>query len=200
VLVRLLSVGGLWLCVGITAVAGDLGACESARDYRYQATASYRRGDLSLTVNELRQAIALCPAEPFYKFMLANALYRAGYLQQSAGAYESYLQSQPSHFEAHMCLGFVSFELGDLKKSVEHWTAAVRLQPESPFAHAALAAGLYSIQDVDNARIQYQVATAIDARYAAPEELAIDVRWKAPIRTTLGAVKHLVESEIEGEK
>jgi len=90
-----------------------------------------------------------------------------------------------------MCLGFAAFELGDKKKAIEQWTLAARLETESPFARAALAVGFYSIQDVDNALIQYELATMLDARYAEPAALAIDIRWKPPVRAILAEVKNI---------
>jgi tetratricopeptide (TPR) repeat protein len=166
--------------------------CDSV--YRERAAAFYRQGDLAATIAQLQEAVLSCRGS-FYKFMLGNALYRAGKLSESSRAYEAFLESRPNHFEARMCLGFAAFELGDKSKAIDQWTRAARLEPQSPFARAALAVGLYSIQDLDNAGVQYEQAMALDARYAQPEALATDIRWKPPVRAILGDVKHFVQSE-----
>lgn len=180
---------------GGKAVAVAQEPCTTARTYRDRATASYRQRDLISTIAHLRKAVQLCPAEPFYMFMLGNALYRAAALEDSANTYEAFLQLRPNHFEAHMSLGFALFELGDRKKAVEQWTTAANVEPESPFARTALAVGLYAIGDADNALVQYERAIATDRRYAEPEALAIDIRWKPPVRAILGDVRDLIRFE-----
>jgi len=183
---------------GSAIADGNQSPCTTARAYRDRATASYRRHDLISTVNELREAVRLCPTEPSYKFMLGNALYRAEALQESAKSYEAFLELRPDFFEAHMSLGFVLFELDYKQKAVDQWRIAEETEPESPFARAALAAGFYAIGDVDNALIQYETAITIDPRYGQPEALAIDIRWKPALRAILGNLKDLIK--IEGEK
>ena len=177
----------------VTAVlyAADGDPCRVATQHRDRATAYYRHHDLASAISELRQAKALCPTEPFFTFMLGNALYRSGQLQESAEAYQTFVKSRPGHFEARMCLGFASFELGQRTQAVEEWEVAARLEPQSPFAHAALAVGLYSIGHFANAVIQYQGAIGLDGRYAQPEQLGIDIRWKPESRRILEKVKQL---------
>jgi tetratricopeptide (TPR) repeat protein len=173
----------------------DQGRCQSAIADRDRATAFYREGDLHSATVELGKVVQSCPVEPFYRFMLANALYRAENLQESARAYALFLESRPNDFEAHMSLGFAMFELGDKRKALEEWLAATHIQPESPFARAALAVGLYSTGDVSNALVQYQRAAAIDPRYGSPAALTIDIRWKATVVEALKAVKDIIRSE-----
>jgi tetratricopeptide (TPR) repeat protein len=193
----------LWIVIiGCTAwgervTAANESPCTTARTYRDHATVSYRKHDLIATISQLRKAAQLCPTEPFPMFMLANALYRAAALEESANAYEAFLHLRPNHFEAHMSLGFALFELGDKKKAIEQWTIAANVEPESPFARAALAVGFYSIGDADNALIQYERAIAIAPRYEQPEALAIDIRWKPAVRAMLSDVKGLTNSKGE---
>lgn len=189
-LARLLAMASV-ACAGLTPyvqAASSDDACAGAREYRNRAAESYRQHDLPSAIAELRLAVNLCPAEPFPKFMLANALYRAGELPESGAMYRSFLESRPSHFEAHMCLGFVLFELGDRKGAMAQWWSAEGLEPQSPFAREALALGYAADADPDSALVQYRRAVALDSRYADPEALAIDIRWKAPFRAILKAL------------
>src|SRR5437763_15818426 len=86
-----------------------------------RATGLYARGDLNAAIAELRQAISSCPVEPFYRFMLGNALYRAGDLIASAASYREFLASRPEHVQAHMSLAVTVFELGAKSTPVEQW-------------------------------------------------------------------------------
>jgi tetratricopeptide (TPR) repeat protein len=195
VLVRLSRVAALVFAIGQWTVleAASPAACDTARADRLRATAAYGRGDLPSAIIQLRQAIQSCPTESFFNFMLANALYRAGELKDSAAAYQAFLVSAPGHVEAHMSLGFALFELGDRRKAIDQWTIAEKIEPESPFARAALAVGFYAVGDMDNALVQYQHAIAVDARYAHPEALSIDIRWKPAVLATLAEVKRALE-------
>jgi tetratricopeptide (TPR) repeat protein len=174
--------------------------CESGRDLRLAATAAYANHDLAQAIAKLRVAIQACPEEPFYRFMLGNALYRAGALADAAASYEAFLEQRSGDIEAHISLGFAAYELGDHSKAVREWTAAVRLEPESPLAHAALAAGLFAAGDEQNAAVQCRLAQTLDPRYSRPEELAVDIRWKPQVREVLHLVLRLVESQEGGSE
>jgi tetratricopeptide (TPR) repeat protein len=173
------------------AEPADQGTCKSGVTYRKSAAALYARGDLASAISKLRESIQFCPEEPFLSFMLGNALYRAGLFDESAEAYQAFLVTRTNHFEAHMSLGFTLFELGDKGKALHQWIIAADIEPESPFARAALAVGLYSSGDLEGAAIQYHRAVILDPRYAQSEALAIDIRWKPPVRAVLNEVKEL---------
>ena len=163
----------------------------TAASHRDRATDFYRRERLSDAINELNQAVVSCAAEPFYRFMLANALYRANRLQKSKASYQAAVELQPTYFEAQMSLGFTLFELGERDDAVKHWLSAMQLKTDSAFARAALAAGLYSTGDVENALMQYEQAILLDPRYADAKALALDIRWKPAILNTLSQMKEL---------
>lgn len=173
------------------AVADNM--CVSAVSSRDRAIEYYELGDLTSAIERLREAIKLCPAEPFYKFMLANALYRTGNLNESGNAYRDFVEVRPHHFEAHMSLGFTLFEMGEVADAVQQWTTAVQIEPNSPFAHAALAAGLYALQDLKNAHFHYDCAVTLDSRYSDANDLAIDIRWKQQVRALLSDASHLTQ-------
>jgi len=194
---KLLQIVAFSLLLLSYALAASAQSCQAAVVKRHNATTLYSKRDLAGAITELRYAIQLCPSEPFYHFMLGNALYRAGELKGSAAEYEEFLVSRPSHLEGHMSLGFTLFELGEKNRAVEEWTAAVREDPRSPFAHSALAVGLYSTGDPDNAVIQCEVAAALDPRYRNADELAIDIRWKPAVRLILSDVIRLSDSRKE---
>ncbi len=184
---RIAILGAGFLMAWVAAAAGD-SACEKARLVRYQAVQSYTHGDLAAAIAGLQTAMHSCPSEPFYQFMLANALYRAGRLQESAAHYQTFLARRPDHLEARMSLGFTLFELGEWTRAVEQWHAAVRRDPKSPFAHAALAVGLYAGGDAEEAAAESARARELDPRYGDPDALAIDIRWKPAARAVLNEI------------
>ena len=174
--------------------AADVTPCENAVVARDLATSSYRQGDFGSATRGLRQAIALCPSEPFYEFMLGNALYRAGELKESARHYEKFLAARPNHLEARMSLGFTWFEIGERKRALDEWRAAATIDPQSGFARAALAVGLYATGDRDNAALNCELAMKLDFRYGKPDALGVDIRWKPAARTTLSEIIRGVDS------
>ena len=181
--------------------AGQQPACNASQGtlHQDQATQFYRHGNLASAIAELKEAINACSTEPFYRFMLANALYRSGNLRESARTYAAFLEERPYHFEGHMCLGFTLFELEDKQGAVDQWTAAMSLEPASPFARAALAVGLFANGDQDIAILQYERAVRIDGRYSRPDALAVDIRWKQPVRSILTEIQVLSRSQRKGD-
>ncbi len=122
--------------------------------------------------------------------MLGNALYRDGDISGAADAYGKTLALKPNHFEAHMSRGFALFEAGEVNQAVVEWKAAKRIEPRDPFARAALAVGLYATQRVDEAKVQYDGAVGLSARYGDPDSLRLDMRWKPK---ALGIAKRLLD-------
>lgn len=184
---RIAILGAGFLMAWVAAGAAD-NACEKAKLVRDQAVQRYTHGDLPSAIVQLQATIRSCPSEPFYEFMLANALYRAGKLQESAAHYQTFLAARPEHLEGRLSLGFTLFELGEGKRAVEQWRAAVRLDPKSPFAHAALAVGLYAAGDAGESTAESARASDLDPRYGDPDALAIDIRWKPAARAVLNEI------------
>jgi tetratricopeptide (TPR) repeat protein len=196
VIARIAFVASLLMLSCHAVAAADQALCSSSEAiaHRDQATSFYKHGNLASAITELTAAIRACPTEPFHRFMLGNALYRAGRLKESATSYAAFLDDRPYHMEGHMSLGFTLFELGDKTGALHHWTVAERIEPESPFARAALAVGLYATGDPENAAIQYDRAKTLDSRYGDSVALAIDIRWKEPVRAILAEIERLKES------
>ena len=78
----------------------------------------------------------------------------------------------------YMTLGLTLFEFERFQEAVAEWQEAKRLEPNEPFARAALAVGLYSVGRVDDAKVQCSAAVALDTRYDDAERLHIAIRWK----------------------
>ena len=182
------------VALGFFGVEADaVAACQQAEAALHQqlATVAYKAGNLDKAADELRQSIRLCPSEPFYSFMLGNALYRANNLLGAETAYRLVADQDPTFIEAQMSLGFTLFELEKPKEALEHWLSSMRMQTDSAFARAALAVGLYANGDQDNAVIQYDQAVRLDAQYADEKRVAIDIRWKPPVIGILNKLKEL---------
>ena len=188
----------VWVVVALglfSVEAGVVCLTTEAALHQQQATAAYKRGDLAEATAELRQAIRLCPSEPFYSFMLGNALYRADKRLEAEAAYRLATEQDPSFIEARMSFGFTLFELERPKEALEQWLSAMRMQTDSAFARAALAVGLYASGDQDNAVIQYDQAVRLEARYADDKAVALDIRWKPPAMGILNKLKELSKKQ-----
>ena len=94
-----------------------------------------------------------------------------------------------------MSRGFALYELGEPEEAAAEWLAAVRLDPNEPFARAGLAVGLYGLGQVEEATEQYAKALILDKRYIDTESLRLDVRWKA---NALSVLRRLKEAYREG--
>lgn len=152
----------------------------------------YTRGDLPSAIAELHAAQQLAPTDAQVNFMLGNALYRYGDVAGAAEAYGKTVVVQPNHFEAHMSRGFAFFEAGKVDQAVGEWATAKRLELREPFARAALAVGLYASGQVEEARLQYAEAVALNSRYRDPDNLRLDIRWKPRV---LNIAKRLVQAD-----
>jgi Flp pilus assembly protein TadD len=159
--------------------AGFADECGAAVDHRDGAAVLYAGGDLAGAFGQMQMALAACPQEPFYAFMLGNAAYRAGRFEQAAAAYAAFVKQRPTDFEGHLSLGFALHRLGDAIGAVHHWAEAVRLDPASPLARAAVAVGLVETGDLDNAAIQAAQATRLSDSSVDFHGFAIDIRWSA---------------------
>lgn len=176
----------------LTVVQGAPGS-NAAQIHLNRALAYYERGDLPEAIAELQEVLHLRPHDPDIHFMLGNALYRHGDLRTAAGAYRITLEHGPNlfEFEAHMSRGFALYELGEVKDAAAEWLAAVRLNPQEPFARAGLAVGLYRLGRVEEAKEQYTEAVELDKRYADIVSLSIDIRWKPNALTVLERLKEI---------
>jgi len=188
------TLGGM-LLAGTQLLAAESQSCEAARAALQRATTSYQQGRLAAATEQLREAIGLCPAEPRYEFMLANALYRSGDLKESATHYTRFVGRRPGDLEGHMSLGFTLFELQDTNGALEQWRAAVGVDPNSPFARAGLAVGLWGAGDMDAAAREYSRAIVLDSRYGRVEDLGIDILWKPAVRAVLRDILRHIDSQ-----
>ena len=89
-----------------------------------------------------------------------------------------------------MSRGFALYGLAEFEEAAAEWLAAVRLDPNEPFARAGLAVGLYRLGRVEEATEQYAKALILDKRYGDTKSLGLDIRWKA---NALGVVEKLKE-------
>jgi tetratricopeptide (TPR) repeat protein len=158
---------------------------------RSRAAAFYERGDLPGATAQLEAGLATCPEDTFLSFMLGNARFRAGSFDAAASAYRSFLRDRRADFEGRMSLGFTLHRLGDKRGAIEQWNQALVANPDSPFAHAALAVGLAETGDTDNAISQVIEAVRLDPRYADPSQLSLDIRWTPDVTQVLKAVQSL---------
>jgi Flp pilus assembly protein TadD len=92
-----------------------------------------------------------------------------------------------------MSLGCALNELGDHEQAAAEWHAAVQINPKEPFARAALAIGVFRLGQLEDAKMQYGEALALDRRYADVDSLRLDIRWKPRALGILERLKDLAQ-------
>jgi Flp pilus assembly protein TadD len=192
-----LVIGGMWL-MNVSLVATAQNSAESAQNHIDRCIAYYVHGDLARATAELRQGVELDSKNAQLYFMLGNALYRAGDMRGAVHSYSQSLQLRPNQLEAHMSLGFAYYEQSEFREAIAQWQSAVQLNPKEPFARAGLALGLYTIGQVGGATNEYAMASLLDERYADPECLRLDIRWKAEAVHVLKRLRQLLREEETG--
>ena len=85
-------------------------------------------------VLELRALVEAHPAEPEYRFLLAN-LYKSGhYVEQAYDEYVHVLALDPSLYQAHVNIGNIFFQAGRHAEAVAEYRKALEIEPASVLA------------------------------------------------------------------
>jgi tetratricopeptide (TPR) repeat protein len=86
--------------------------------------------------------------------------------EHAAASYEEVLKRSPQHADAHINLGRLLHERGDLTGAETHYRAALQARPFDPTAHFNLGVALEDLGRHNDALEAYQNAIAADARNA----------------------------------
>lgn len=87
-------------------------------------------------------------------------------VEQAIGAYRQALRLEPSHFDAHLNLGRLLHETGDVGLAERHYRRAEALRPDDPTAAFNLGVALEDRRRYGDAGAAYQRAIDADPSYA----------------------------------
>ena len=123
---------------------------------------------LNFDTRELRDKVRVMPernADDWYNLALqyeADPDARA----QAIDAYRRVLSASPTHVDALINLGMLSYEIGDLENSSACFLRAVQVEPDNAVAHFNLGSVLDELAQLDAARQHLRIAVRLDPRYA----------------------------------
>jgi predicted O-linked N-acetylglucosamine transferase (SPINDLY family) len=104
---------------------------------------------------------AILSSELASTFSYALALHRAGQLSEAGEMYRHVLKARPRHFDSLHLLGVVYHQRGDHAQAVRQIEAALRINPNDPFAHCNHAAALLRMRSPSAAVASYDQAIAL---------------------------------------
>ncbi len=137
-----------------------------------------RLGRVTEAVAEYREALRLNPALTSAHVHLATALLRLGEADEARNEYEIILSEDPAyHFGAHLALGLLLANSGDLAEGLVHVQDAVRLEPDDPGAQILLGQMLMNTPGhLSDAISHFGEALRIDPRNAGAHRVRLALR------------------------
>ena len=157
------------------------GETDSDRAQRHveQAVECYKRADLGCAISELERATGLRPQDGQIHFMLGNAHYRRQNWSASIAEYSEASRLRPDHADTWLNLGFAHFQNSETRPAAAAWRQAVRRSARDPLPRMALAVGLLSLGQREDALNQFSTALKLRPDSCDRAKLGIDVRWQA---------------------
>jgi tetratricopeptide (TPR) repeat protein len=151
---RLLRLVGL----GRVAAAGAIGLGIAA-----SAAASHdRTGDYGTRLGLWSAAVRAAPENPRAVAAVAEALYRAGRLEEAVVAYERSIAMEPAAAVPHTGRAACLLRLGRHREAAEAARTAISLAPDHPAAHSILGESLLRLGDPAAALAACRDALALD--------------------------------------
>jgi Flp pilus assembly protein TadD len=104
--------------------------------------------------------IAKNPNSPDWRLLLARTLARSGETKAAIAEYQKLITVQP--LEAHLALGELSLQNGDVSRAVEQLKMALQIAPRNKLAASSLAVALDRAGNSSEAIATYRTALALD--------------------------------------
>jgi tetratricopeptide (TPR) repeat protein len=201
---------------------GQLGMLLLAHDFRTEANACFTRAE-RLAPGESRwpyfQAIALTPEDPESaipklrravqlsgaaamgpRLRLAEVLLGQGQLDEAARRFREVLHRQPDHARAHLGLGRLAYERGDLKDALLHVGLSATDSRTQKASHALLAEVYQRLGDRAAARRELRQAAGLPDDPAWPDPLFEEVtRLRTGKQASLARADQLIRQGNNGE-
>jgi Flp pilus assembly protein TadD len=89
---------------------------------------------------------------------------------EAAALLRDALRTRPDDAEAHLLLGSILAEAGDIAEAIPHLREGVRLQPKAAVAHNALGEALSDSGNLAQARDAFEKAVELDPQFAQARE------------------------------
>jgi tetratricopeptide (TPR) repeat protein len=105
-----------------------------------------KKGELSPAVLLLRLLLSDNPADPILLYNLGMALSDQNRLAEAMTFLEQLLQREPNHANGRVALGVAQMRAGNTDLAVQTLELALTLDPQNPWAHRNLAAGLLKLK------------------------------------------------------
>jgi Flp pilus assembly protein TadD len=116
------------------------------------------QGNDAAAVNEFREAVRLCPANPQAPCDLGVSLYRIGDSAAAGRAFGLALDLDPRNDTAHQGLGRVLAERNEPEAALTHFTAAIDVNPDNLGAYEGMGSVLKKQGRIDAAIAAYRKA------------------------------------------
>ena len=155
-----------------------------------------RQDGVEQALAEFREALRLTPDLTIAHAHLTSALLKLGHPQEARNEYEIMMSQDPeSLFGAHIALGILLANGGDLAEGVSHLQEAVRLEPEDTGGQVLLGQMLMATPDhLSDAILHFKEALRIDPRDAQAHRALGDALLRLPGRRQ-EAIAHLATAE-----
>ena len=144
---------------------------QKARKRLRQARQHAARGEFEKMRQQAERARKSDPTNAESYAFLGSYELRMRRLDQAEQLLQSSIERDPNLGIARTYLGNVFFERGDRDRALDEWTVGARLDPTDPEALCSLAVGLLTIDQVSEAKRNYEKALLRDRRYYDPEFL-----------------------------
>jgi tetratricopeptide (TPR) repeat protein len=123
---------------------------------------------LNFDTRELREKLRFMPErspEDWYALALQYEADPESYAQ-AIDAYRHVLATSPTHVDALINLGMLSYEQGDLENASACFLRAVKVEPDNAVGHFNLGSVLDELAQLEPARQHLRIAVRLDPRYA----------------------------------
>jgi len=180
---------GVWICLGLAAVAGAVTVTRNA-DYESnvklwtitvaaepQSPRAHSSLGCALAIagqnaeaeQHLAEAVKLKPDYPEAQFNLGNFLFRQFRPAEALEPCEAAVRLRPTYCDAHFVLAGVLVQLGRPEDALTHFEAALRVRPDYVEARQTYAETLVHMGRVNEGLEQFEKALRLQPRNAALE-------------------------------
>jgi tetratricopeptide (TPR) repeat protein len=123
---------------------------------------------LNFETRELRDKVRVMPERSAQDWFALALQYEADPASRAEAidAYERVLATNPSHVDALINLGMLSYDGGDLEKAADCFRRAVALEDDNAVARFNLGSVLEEMGQLEQARQQLRLAVRLDPEYA----------------------------------
>mgnify|MGYP001363714983 CR=1 FL=1 len=133
-----------------------------------------------------------------FDMILANMYYQNSQLQQAVQSYENAIKKHKDFARAHVNLGFLYFQFGNMEKTLEHFTTSVKLGSVDKNIYAILAYLFFEKEQFIAAETSYRSALIYEVENEHWEYgLAKSILFQRKYQDAIGLFNRLLEGKPE---